>query len=1151
MTVLHQHLFASMNCAVIGGCYFFPRFIVATVTGLLLVASSYSSSVLIITQPPTGGTPTYTPSYSVPADDANYLVAHEFNEADGINPNGLVMAPNGVLVGTAGSGGPHGGGTLFTITDPAATRQFTLLHAFGTADDPLGHTPVENGLVIAPDGTIYGLTKEGGEHAGGAIFKITPEGNLSLLHAMSQDDGIHPVALLMGSDGRLYGLSAGDGAGAQGSLFQVTTAGEVTVIWRIPNELTAKVRLGTAEAGLAEAGDGDFYVKLGGQYIYRYYRSSSQERAVYFTGLNNAEFVGNIVASGDGSLWAAEGGPLVGMIARFSPEGPSMGTGQVLSSIYGQVVSLLRLGNRVLVSAEGANGRNLWLYDGQTFESFEGFMSGPALRSLTVGGDARVYAVRRPFGAGAAGQIVSIALPPNRDPVARMDRVEENTGIPGETPDGPTRTYRINVLGNDYDFNNDTLTVTATSRPDVTINADGTLSFTQRLAVEPTVRFTYTVSDGRGGLATALVRIGNRDPVAQADRYLRRDQLGPNGRLDVLANDTDPDGDPIRIVGVSWNPALRWPSTGTEIYYSSWFSPFEYIQLPEVEGQLPTGTFTYTISDGETQATATVLLGNQLPVALGERLDEPTETRQLPTGETEFVYHIAPLANDSDPDGDVLQITQIGEVSDQFQVVEDHVSVDYAPPVGRATLNADGTITFITTAAGGRGTFVYTVSDSLGATATARVRLGNAAPVAVDDTVSCSVSSSNEDVLFQPLNNDRDPDADTLHIVSVGAARYGTAVLYGGQIQYIPGPTYTDFDEFTYTVSDDKGATATARVRVTNVFYRAAGTYTGTVYNPVGIVLSGSLRVRLLSNGVFTGTLILDGKALPLKGVIDENGRAALVINRPRQQPLHLHFSMASTTGGGQVLEGVVSVGIVPENQPIPVAYAVNAGKTVFTGEAGYYTVALSVNAASPDSGQSEHGFARMTVAKSGSVRLTGRFHNGVPFAAGAKLRSNSSMPLSIKMSPARGRVTGEITFGDQSTVNDCSGTLHWPSSKSAQAPTEITLIGSRYRPPQAGERILLVPQLDAEFAGGGLPDVHTEAVTLTPNHQILADVTGSSLLNLSVVPATGLVKGSFVPPGASSPVQVQGVVLQKQNAAVGLFTNGRNIGSFTLSPRQ
>ena len=65
------------------------------------------------------------------------------------------------------------------------------------------------------------------------------------------------------------------------------------------------------------------------------------------------------------------------------------------------------------------------------------------------------------------------------------------------------------------------------------------------------------------------------------------------------------------------------------------------------------------------------------------------------------------------------------------------------------------------------------------------------------------------------LNNDTDPEGQTLTITKAEGAAHGTATLSDNKISYVPTSNYFGKDSFTYTISDGNGGTATAQVSVT------------------------------------------------------------------------------------------------------------------------------------------------------------------------------------------------------------------------------------------------------------------------------------------------------------------------------------------------
>jgi len=100
----------------------------------------------------------------------------------------------------------HGG--VFKSTQlvkiDAATSIESTLHSFGNV--PEGYNP--DGIIRAPNGVLYGISRNGGGEGGGHIFKMNDDGSaFSVVKDFTGNNGQSPVGqLLYASDGRLYGV---------------------------------------------------------------------------------------------------------------------------------------------------------------------------------------------------------------------------------------------------------------------------------------------------------------------------------------------------------------------------------------------------------------------------------------------------------------------------------------------------------------------------------------------------------------------------------------------------------------------------------------------------------------------------------------------------------------------------------------------------------------------------------------------------------------------------------------------------------------------------------------------------------------------------------------------------------------------------------
>ncbi len=115
----------------------------------------------------------------------------------------------------------------------------------------------------------------------------------------------------------------------------------------------------------------------------------------------------------------------------------------------------------------------------------------------------------------------------------------------------------IDVLVNDSDVDGDTLTVTGVSNVQhgtAQIAPGGAaVLFTPAADFHGDASFTYTVSDGGGGTASADVAITvtsvNDAPIANADVFTLAEDSEAQA-IDVLSNDTDVDADTLTVTGV-------------------------------------------------------------------------------------------------------------------------------------------------------------------------------------------------------------------------------------------------------------------------------------------------------------------------------------------------------------------------------------------------------------------------------------------------------------------------------------------------------------------------------------------------------------------------------------------------------------------------
>jgi uncharacterized repeat protein (TIGR03803 family) len=180
-----------------------------------------------------------------------------FNGTNGRTPVGaLAKGPDGNLYGTTRDGGAYSNGTAFRVT-PTGTLK-TIYSFCAETNCPDGHKPFA-GLVLAADGDFYGTTYIGGAYLYfGTVFKITPSSTLTTLHSFAANptDGSQPYAgLVQGTDGNFYGTTSEGGTEAFGAVFKMTPNGVVTLLHSFGYTADGA----DPYSGLIQATDGNFY----------------------------------------------------------------------------------------------------------------------------------------------------------------------------------------------------------------------------------------------------------------------------------------------------------------------------------------------------------------------------------------------------------------------------------------------------------------------------------------------------------------------------------------------------------------------------------------------------------------------------------------------------------------------------------------------------------------------------------------------------------------------------------------------------------------------------------------------------------------------------------------------------------------------------
>lgn len=332
------------------------------------------------------------------------------------------------------------------------------------------------------------------------------------------------------------------------------------------------------------------------------------------------------------------------------------------------------------------------------------------------GTESFTYTLSDGNGGSASANITVTVLNLNDPPVAVNDVVsyqEDSTNDP------------ILVLANDSDLEDDPLTITAVG----TVNHGAVANLGTQLRYTPDANFfgtdsvTYTVSDGNGGSASAVVTITvanvNDAPVAMDDKVtVEEDSL--NNALLVLSNDGDLEGDSLTITQVGIPAHGQVTNAGNLIRYTP---------AANFAGG---DAFTYTISDGNGgNASAAIAITinnlNDPPLANADALTLTT----TPNDHTPTIIEV--LANDSIlPDqGETIVISAVGTPNHGgHATISGGTSISYTP-----ALNFSGV-----------ESFTYTIADNNGGSASALIVVtlfADSDSDGIPDTIECNATLTN------------------------------------------------------------------------------------------------------------------------------------------------------------------------------------------------------------------------------------------------------------------------------------------------------------------------------------------------------------------------------------------------------------------------
>ncbi|MCK1307185.1 MULTISPECIES: DUF4082 domain-containing protein [unclassified Bradyrhizobium] len=383
----------------------------------------------------------------------------------------------------------------------------------------------------------------------------------------------------------------------------------------------------------------------------------------------------------------------------------------------------------------------------------------------------------------------------------------------------------------------------------------------------------------------------DRPPVAVNDSGFTTTQ---NTALNIpasalLANDSDPDGDPLTITGVSS------PANGTATFSAN------TVTFTPTTGYIGPASFTYAISDGRggtagasvsltvttsSSTTASLFTGSNTPAQTNLNDRSPIEVGVKFTSSTAGqITALKFYRSPGDTGSDLLDLwsstgTKLASATFTNTTASGWQTVTLATPVSIAANTTyvasyhtngayvatnnffssaftSGSLTAPSSAAaGGNGVYAYGGTSSAGLFPTSTFGASNywadvvftastgggtdRPPVAVNDSGFTTTQNTALNIPASALlANDSDPDGDPLTITGVSSPANGTATFSANTVTFTPTTGYTGPASFTYAISDGRGDTASATASLT-VLASSSSTVSLFSSNPTPSVVTAS-----------------------------------------------------------------------------------------------------------------------------------------------------------------------------------------------------------------------------------------------------------------------------------------------------------------------
>ena len=325
------------------------------------------------------------------------------------------------------------------------------------------------------------------------------------------------------------------------------------------------------------------------------------------------------------------------------------------------------------------------------------------------------------------------------------------------------------------------------------------------------------------------------------------------------------------------------------------------------------------------------------------------------------------------------------------------------------------------------------------------------------------------------------------------------------------------------------------------------GTYSGLFYGTNGVTPanSGAFTLTVMPKGSYTGKLLLGSSALSLSGTFNAQGSSHQAISPSKGASVAVDLQL-DLPSGQQLTGSVQTTNWTADLLGYPSKYDAKTNPA----PAGNYTMVLP-GSTNPATGPSGYSYGTAALAAGGQITLKLTLADGTTASQGSSLTDNGLWPFYASLYKGQGVLIGwvgltnhALTGTDICWVKESGATgKFYP--KGFELVTELS--GSQYVAPAAGKPVLTWTAGVITLQGGNLSATLTNTFTINAKNQVQVTGGAKDKLTLTLSPSTGSFTGSFLPPGATKPVPINGLLVQSLEWGAGSFLGTSQSGSVSF----